>query len=152
MSTTAAVDVFAKPALGAVRRLLADAGLPTSDLTGTQLETFFGAGTPDCPEGIVGVELHGDSALLRSLVVTPLARSRGLGRALVSAAERCARSAGASDIYLLTSTAEPFFTSLGYVRTDRSTAPPAIRRTHEFASLCPASASFMHKRLAPTGT
>jgi amino-acid N-acetyltransferase len=149
MSTTAAVDVFAKPALGAVRRLL---GLPTSDLTGTQLETFFGAGTPDCPEGIVGVELHGDSALLRSLVVTPLARSRGLGRALVSAAERCARSAGASDIYLLTSTAEPFFTSLGYVRTDRSTAPPAIRRTHEFASLCPASASFMHKRLAPTGT
>lgn len=152
MSTAAAVDILEKPPLGAVERLLANAGLPTTDLTSAHLETFFGVGSPEALDGVVGVELHGDSALLRSLVVAPLTRCRGLGRALVSAAERCARSAGASDVYLLTSTAEPFFESLGYARTDRSSAPQAIRRTHEFASLCPASATFMHKRLVPTGT
>lgn len=147
-----AAHVFASPSLGAVKRLLADAGLPVTDLTSRHLETFFGVGSPEAPDGVVGVELHGDSALLRSLVVAPAARSRGLGKALVTAAERCARCAGAIDIYLLTNTAEHFFETLGYERADRSAAPQAILRTSEFASLCPAGATFMHKRCAPPGS
>lgn len=147
----APIDTFRKPALDAVKRLLADAGLPAADLTDTHIETFFGTGTPEAPDGIVGVELHGDNALLRSLVVAAPARSRGLGSGLVNAAERFARSMGANDIYLLTSTAAPFFERLGYSQVDRSAAPQAIRQTHEFASLCPASAALMRKRLVPSG-
>lgn len=147
-----AVEVFANPSLAAVKRLLADAGLPTADLTQRHLETFFGAGSPEAPDGVVGVELYGDSALLRSLVVAPTARTRGLGKVLVDAAERCARSAGVTDIYLLTATAARFFAALGYERVDRSTAPRAILQTEQFASLCPASATFMHKRCTPPAT
>jgi len=145
-----AVDVFARPSLAVVKRLLADAGLPTADLAHRHLETFFGVGSPEAPDGVVGVELHGDSALLRSLVVVPAARARGLGKALIGAAERYARSAGATDICLLTNTAERYFETLGYERADRTVAPKAILQTDQFASLCPASATFMHKRCAPT--
>lgn len=147
--STANVAVFGRPSLASVERLLADAGLPTTDLTTAHLETFFGIGSPDALDGVVGLELFGDAALLRSLAVAPAQRSLGLGKTLVNTAERHARSKGATDLYLLTSTAERFFAGLGYVRADRNSAPESIRQTREFAALCPASAAFMVKYCVP---
>jgi amino-acid N-acetyltransferase len=74
-------------------------------------------------------------------------RSRGIGKQLVSHAENEARALGVSNMYLLTTTAEPFFSSLGYVKADREQAPEGIRATREFSSICPASSAFMVKRL-----
>lgn len=150
--STADVAVFGHPSLASVERLLADAGLPTADLTTAHLDAFFGIGSPDALDGVVGLEIFGDAALLRSLAVAPGQRSHGLGRMLVNAAERHARSQGASDIYLLTNTAERFFASLGYVRADRNSAPASIRQTREFAALCPASAAFMVKHCVPAAS
>ena len=48
---------------------------------------------------------------------------------------------------LLTTAAEPFFTRHGYRAANRQTAPEAIRRTREFAGLCPASAAYLTKDL-----
>ncbi|HXI21293.1 MAG TPA: hypothetical protein VNH46_09420, partial [Gemmatimonadales bacterium] len=62
-----------------------------------------------------------------------------------------ARARGIVDLYLLTSTAEPFFGRRGYRVADRGAAPEAIRRTAEFASLCPSSCAFMHKRIGGPG-
>jgi len=141
------MNVFPRPPASAVTGLLTEAGLPSSDLTAAHLQNFFGCGPTSAPDGIVGVELHESVALLRSLAVRASCRDRGCGTALVAQAERFARSQGAKEIYLLTTTAERFFERLGYARIQREAAPAAIRRTQEFSTLCSSSATLMIKRL-----
>ena len=136
-----------RPSLAAAKGLLAASSLPTGDLTDGHCEHFFYWGPPDAPTGLVGLELFGDVALLRSLVVSADARSSGMGTALVRHAESYARSQGVRTLYLLTTTAEGFFTRLGYSNSARDTAPAAIRSTPEFAGICPASSAFMSKQL-----
>ena len=140
-------DINPTPGRLEVARLLESAALPTCDLTDEHMKDFFYAGPAAAPVGIVGVQLYGADALLRSLVVDASHRARGLGQRLVEHAERHARRRGAATVYLLTTTAESFFSSRGYVVTPRDHAPPAIRSTTEFAGLCPASSAFMSKRL-----
>jgi amino-acid N-acetyltransferase len=135
------------PGHSEVTRLLASASLPTSDLSDQDMQDFFYAGPADAPIGIVGLQFYGSDALLRSLVVASAQRKQGLGQRLVEEAEQHARERGANTVYLLTTTAEAFFRSRGYVVTPRASAPPAIRSTPEFAGLCPASSAFLSKRL-----
>jgi amino-acid N-acetyltransferase len=131
--------------------LLQAQGLPVSDITVEHLEHFFFVGSDGSPTGLVGLELYGANAMLRSLVVSENARGQGLGSALTDHAEQYAASKNVRSIYLLTTTAEVFFKRLGYERIDRSLAPPTIKRTPEFASLCPASSALMLKSLKPSG-
>lgn len=142
------VAIHARPSRSAAVQVLQAAALPVEDLTDGHMEHFFYAGPAAMPTGIVGVELCGSGALLRSLVVDPSARGLGLGRALVEKAEWYARANGAESIFLLTTTAEAFFRSLGYASADRANAPAEIRATREFASICPASSAFMFKTLS----
>ena len=139
--------IHVQPELAAVRTLLDSADLPSADLTHDHCRHFFYQGPPDAPTGLVGLELLGDVALLRSLVVVPQARASGMGSALVAHAEGFARSRGVSAVYLLTTTAEAFFLRRGYSRSPRAAAPPAIQSTREFADICPASSAFMSKQL-----
>ena len=139
--------IVAGPTLLGAARLLASADLPTSDLSTSQLQHFFYLGSADLPTGLVGLELYGKSALLRSLIVAPAARASGAGTALVQYAESHARSHGIRDLYLLTTTAEEFFGQRGYSRAARETAPESIRSTREFADICPASSTLMVKHL-----
>jgi amino-acid N-acetyltransferase len=127
--------------------LLQAQGLPVSDITGEHLEHFFFVGFDGSPTGLIGLELYGTDALLRSLVVAENARGKGLGSTLIDHSEQYAASKGVQSIYLLTTTAEAFFKRLGYERIERSTAPSSIERTSEFAGLCPASSAFMSKRI-----
>jgi amino-acid N-acetyltransferase len=140
-------SISARPALSAVKALLACAGLPTEDLSERHLDTFFYMGPADAPTGLIGLELLGDVALLRSLVVAGERRGGGSGSALVDYAERAARDAGVRALYLLTTTAEGFFSNRGYRRADRESAPRSIRATREFAGICPASSAFMTRTL-----
>ena len=130
-----------------VVRLLESASLPTADLSKDDMKDFFYAESAAGPVGIVGLQLLGADALLRSLVVMPAQRARGLGQRLVEHAEQHPRERGATAVYLLTTTAEAFFRARGYSVTPRDSAPPAIRSTPEFAGLCPASSAFLSKRL-----
>lgn len=135
------------PDLDRVTTLLAAAQLPVEDLTAAHCRDFFFTGPPDAPTGLVGLEIQGDVALLRSLVVAPAGRNAGAGTALVRHAEDYARSRGVRGLYLLTTTAEAFFAKRGYSRASRETAPAAIAATREFAGICPASSAFMSKQL-----
>jgi amino-acid N-acetyltransferase len=137
-----------KPPLAAAKALLESANLPTADLTERHCEHFFYWGSATAPSGLIGLELLGDVALLRSLVVSPDARSSGMGTALVQFAENYARSQGVRALYLLTMTAEGFFARRGYAADTRELAPPAIRATREFAGICPASSAFLSKQLS----
>lgn len=97
--------------------------------------------------GAIGLQNAGGAGLLRSLVVLPSLHRQGRGAALVAAAERLAARRGIDDMYLLTTTVPGFFALLDYLRVDRASAPPAVQQTEQFATLCPASAVCMHKRL-----
>jgi amino-acid N-acetyltransferase len=50
-------------------------------------------------------------------------------------------------LYLLTTTAAPFFERYGYGAVAREEVPRPIRDTTEFTDLCPASATCMVKGL-----
>jgi amino-acid N-acetyltransferase len=136
-----------RPPLSTAAALLQAQGLPVSDITDEHLEHFFYIGSDGSPTGLVGIEIYGADALLRSLAVADTSRTQGLGSSLVEHAEDHAAARQVSTMYLLTTTAESFFQRRGYRCIDRVQAPPAIQSTREFATLCPASSAFMIKRL-----
>src|SRR5689334_8927664 len=142
-----ASPISPRPSLQAAKHLLHQARLPTEDLTAAHCDDFYFAGPASAPTGLVGLEIFGDVALLRSLVVSPETRGTGEGVRLLEHAEAQARARGVRTLYLLTTTAEPFFAKRGYARASRDTAPPAIRATREFSGICPASSAFMSRQL-----
>ena len=127
--------------------LLQTCELSTEDVTPEMLEHFLTAHAGNALVGAVGVEVLGETGLLRSLAVDEPQRGTGLGKQLVEATEEHAREQGVRELYLLTTTAEEFFASLGYRPVPREKAPPAIRATRQFADLCPSSSAFMMKLL-----
>jgi len=141
------VMIREQPPQSSVVALLEAEGLPASDLTEAHLQHFFFTGTDRAPSALVGLEIYGQDALLRSLVVSAVARTQGLGSALVLHAEQYAAAHQVRALYLLTITAESYFEHRGYRRIARAEAPPSIQSTREFASLCPVSSAFMFKRL-----
>ena len=132
----------------ALAAALAKAKLPTEDIEAPG-RLFWRFETRDeVPVGFGGLEVHGEDALLRSLVTLPPVRSRGVGTAMVAALEFEARLHGCRSLWLITTTAADFFARLGYARCERVVVPPAIRETAEFSTLCPAGAEVLMKRLA----
>lgn len=131
--------------LGGLAQALDMAALPNSDLA--EPDRMFFRFDADSLVGYGGLEGQGTDRLLRSIVILRDYRGHGLGRALVAALEQQARDLGIGRFHLLTTTAAPFFRALGYIDTDRHTAPLAVAASREFTSLCPASASYLAKAL-----
>ncbi|MDH3490965.1 MAG: arsenic resistance N-acetyltransferase ArsN2 [Gammaproteobacteria bacterium] len=125
--------------------LLRKAGLPTEDLTTRQLALVAEGGAGML--AVIGMEEFGAIGLLRSLLVSPLARGEGVGRALVEALEVSAHARGIAELWLLTIDADPYFSNLGFSVRNRDVAPAAIRGSKEFSSLCPDNAVLMSKHL-----
>ena len=126
---------------------LVAAGLPTADLSESQMEHFLVAVTDGTPVGMIGLEPFNDSGLLRSLVVDPVARGGGIARNLVAALEVNAASLGIATLWLLTTDADAYFAAQGYEVKPRDAAPDSIRITTEFSKLCPGDAVLMRKVL-----
>jgi amino-acid N-acetyltransferase len=139
------MNIFPHPPRERALQLLAECDLPYSDLESSDLEFFLGCGDESAPNGIIGLERHGEDALLRSLAVSASCRESGCGTALVSQLEELAQSNGVRELYLLTTTAEAFFSRLGYRSVKRTAVPDHIKTTTEFSSLCPDDATVMKK-------
>ena len=138
----------ARPAeLGAITALLRTAELPVEDLNVAKLDAFVVAVEDRACVGVAGLEIFGSNALLRSLAVEPLHRSRGLGARLVDAVETEARARGVTALYLLTTSATTFFERVGYVAHERGAVPLSIAATTEFSSLCPDTADCLWRDL-----
>jgi N-acetylglutamate synthase-like GNAT family acetyltransferase len=130
-----------------VKAALTKAGLPADDVDSATL-LFWRFETDDLtPVGFGGLEIHGEHALLRSVVTLPPMRRRGVGRGIVKALEAEAQFAGCRAIWLLTTTTGELFGRLGYEPCERTNVPAAIRQMQQFAVLCPASATVMTKSL-----
>lgn len=130
----------------ALLRLLEAANLPRAGLP-EDLVAFLVAELCGRVIGAAGLELYGESALLRSVVVDPECQGTGVGRRIVSEALELARRRGASDVFLLTTTAQEWFPRFGFSREDRLRVPQPMLESAEFRGACPASAVLMRLRL-----
>lgn len=129
----------------AIAALLREAGLPDGDVAAHTATFLVARDVSGRVVGAVGAEPCGSDALLRSLVVAPSKRGRGLGLALMEELERAAGRWGVERWWLLTTTAEDFLSALGFKRVGRETAPAAIRGTGQFSGGCCASAVCMSR-------
>lgn len=132
---------------GALAAALSKAKLPTADIEEPGRLFWRFETVDEIPVGFGGLEVHGEDALLRSLVTLPPVRGRGIGAAMVASLEFEARLHGCANLWLITIDAADFFERLGYARCERTVVPQAIRETAEFATLCPASADVLMKKL-----
>lgn len=127
--------------LDLVLRILQAAGLPIAGV-----EEHFDEFTVACASdgtivGVAGAERHPSSVLLRSVAVLPRWRGLGVGRRLVSS--QLARLGRGTPVYLLTTTAEAYFCSLGFQTISRDDVLPEIKQSSEFQGACPQSAVVM---------
>jgi N-acetylglutamate synthase-like GNAT family acetyltransferase len=130
-----------------LKAALTKAGLPADDIGDARLLFWRFETLNDVPVGFGGLEIHGSDALLRSLVILPPLRDIGLGRAIVEVLETEAAARQCRAVYLLTDAQATFFSRLGYTPCAREEVPDAIRASRQFASLCPANAAVMVKRM-----
>ncbi len=130
-----------------VRDLLTEAGLPL-DGAAEAFVTGVVATDGDRLVGCAAIEPYDGAALLRSVAVAPGRRGTGVGTTLVHAVEDLARVGGATSLILLTETAEPWFSRLGYAPIDRSTVPADVAASVEFVTACSTSAVAMRRNLA----
>jgi amino-acid N-acetyltransferase len=94
---------------------------------------------------VAGLELHGESGLLRSVAVDEDYRGQGLGASLVEATMGRAKRVGLRSVYLLTTTARDYFARHGFADCPRDEAPVEIRESWEFRTGCPSTAAFMKR-------
>ena len=133
--------------LDEISDLLTTNSLPL-DGVADSIERFVVAREDGRIVGCVGLEVYGDSALLRSAAVHDEVKGRGIGRTLVNEILADAHQQGVAAVYLLTTTAENYFPAFGFERIDRSEVPLELDASEELKGACPASAIVMRKRLA----
>jgi N-acetylglutamate synthase-like GNAT family acetyltransferase len=95
--------------------------------------------------GVAGLEVYGESGLLRSVAVDWESRKKGHGRKLVSVVVEAARSRGIRRLYLLTDDASSYFEGRGFQVVDRNDVDEVVKTSLEFTEACPESATVMRK-------
>jgi len=109
---------------------------------------LFGVHLNDELIGYFGYEVFNTQALFRSMVVVPGARNKGYGSLIWNQAKEQLLIEGISDVYLLTNTAAPFFSKLGFEEIIRASAPEPILGTTEFKEFCPADSVCMKIKIS----
>ena len=122
--------------------------LVTEDLEGENKQFFTFHTAAGERVGIGGLELYGEDALVRSIVTLDDFRGAGFGGEIVRLLGDVACRQGACNLYLLTTTAAPFFSKHGFEEVARKDVPETIRGTDEFSRLCPDDAVVMGQRMA----
>ena len=126
--------------------LLNSFGLPTDDVESSDIE-FYVIESEEQIVGCIGLEEFGNVGLLRSLAVNTKFQGKGVGIKLVTHLENVGADKALTHMYLLTETAEEFFSKHGYNKIRRELAPMALKTSSEFSHLCPDSAVLMMKKL-----
>ncbi len=134
--------------LHAIYALLQTYALPLAGLE-DHLSTALVARVDGAVVGSAALEMYHGSALLRSVAVAPPWRGQGLGEQLVRAALQLARERKLSRVYLLTETAQAFFSQLGFRNVERGQVASDVQQSVEFTSACPLSAAVMVVHLRP---
>jgi amino-acid N-acetyltransferase len=133
--------------LGALKALLESASLPLAGVDDQFPSAYVIAPAFGELVGAAGLERYGNSGLLRSLAVASTVRGTGLGRRLVLDRLAAARIRKLERVYLLTTTAAPYFEKLGFLPAVRGEVTKELAASPEFASACPKTAACL--QLAP---
>jgi amino-acid N-acetyltransferase len=150
MQTTILKKLYLKHAkkedLPLITDILIKESLPASDvvLDIIQIYLFY---DKNQLVGITGLENFSKYGLLRSVAVVEEYKGKGFGKTMCNLTMEKAKELGVEELYLLTTTAEKFFESIGFSTIEKDLAPGFIQSTTEFKALCPASAAFMRKIL-----
>lgn len=128
-------------------KALRDADLPTEDLRASAGRFYSYRTLGGTLAGYGGFEAHGEDVLLRSLLVMPSARGKGIGRNLALLLMSRAFDLGGRTAWLLTTSAAGYFEKLGFAVVPRDAAPDAIARSPQAVSLCPATAPLLTRRI-----
>lgn len=133
--------------LDAIEDLLARVALPTEQVV-DHLGDFLVARTNGEVLGCVGLEIYGDTAILRSLAVRPDVQGGELGIRLSRSVLERAREHGVRNVVLLTETAEDYFArKLGFETVERSVVPSSVRSSWQFTDAVCQSAACMRLTL-----
>lgn len=138
MSTTVDNVTFRRATANDVPRfveLIAAANLPPLFIA-EYLDGFIAA---EADGGVIacgGLEMYGQFAVIRSVVIDEQARGLGLGARMAAMLEDDARAAGATDIYLFTGDALEFWRHRGFVEVtfDQWARPPRLSWQYQFCS------------------
>ncbi len=114
--------------------LLTAASLPPFPI-GDHWDTFWVLEDGGEVVGMVGLEVYGPSALLRSVVVNEAMRGRGLGDLLTDTALAEARSRGVRTVYLFTRDRAPFFVRYGFATCTMEDFDTDGRRSSQYQAL-----------------
>jgi N-acetylglutamate synthase-like GNAT family acetyltransferase len=125
-----------------VEALLQSQGLPLEGVL-DHLGSFLVLVDGGSLVGVAGLEAYPPIGLLRSVAVRPSAQKRGLGGLLTAAALEHAQALGIRHVYLLTTTAAPFFERHGFEPVARIALPSELGASQELRGACPASAVAM---------
>jgi N-acetylglutamate synthase-like GNAT family acetyltransferase len=144
------LDVTIEPATvedgSAILRLLSVAGLPVDGLL-DHLGTAVVARAGGRVVGAAALEVYVDGTLLRSVVVDADAKGLGIGTRVTNAALSLATALGTPAVYLLTTTAEGFFSKFALERIARDQVPAGVQMSVEFRSACPSTATVMRRAI-----
>jgi N-acetylglutamate synthase-like GNAT family acetyltransferase len=133
--------------LGEVKRLLCKCDLPVDGLDEQFGEAYCVAEHDGEIVAAGGVEVLGSCGLLRSVAVSQAWQRKSIGAAVTKNRIAWAKSKGLSAVFLLTTTAAGYFERFGFRSVDRDAVPSAIKKSWEFSSVCPESATVMVKSL-----
>lgn len=134
----------------AIEVMLAKAKLPIVGVR-RHIAHFRLAKQEDKVVAVGGLELYGEQALLRSIVVDPEQRNKAYGKQIVRDLCHSAQQAGIHDLYLKTVSASPFFKELGFQELPYDQVPASLKKSSQFRGSCPASATVMHLALLASG-
>jgi len=132
--------------LSDIETLLQKCDLPFEDCK-VQLDNFYGITSGNVLIATGALQIKGPIALLRSVAVLEGNRGMGLAVRMTQHLLEVARTNGVRDIYLLTESAEHYFTRFGFRSVERNSLPAYVQSTRQFESLCPASAQAMRLKL-----
>jgi N-acetylglutamate synthase-like GNAT family acetyltransferase len=130
-----------------VKTLLSACDLPVDGLEQQFAGSYCVAQHHEEMVGVGGVEVYNPYGLLRSVAVCPAWQRKSVGEAVIKDRLAWAKSRGLSAVFLLTTTAAEYFERFGFRPIDRDAVPSEIRKSSEFSSVCPESATVMVKSL-----
>ena len=132
--------------LASIEQLLEAASLPTLGVS-EHMQHFLVAESEGTIVGAIGLEVYGETALLRSVVVASGLQRTGIGGLLYARNIEQARRLRVRRLILLTNTAEKYFERKGFKKIDQKSVKGPITTSVEFTGACPSHAACMELML-----
>lgn len=127
--------------ISSVKKLLKENNLPVSDLNDSI--TFFAKIEHNTLLAVGGIEKAGKDAIIRSIAVSENYKGKGFGKKITRELLNYAREKKVRDVYLLTTTADNYFTRFGFKKADRASLPAEIKNSSQYSTVCPDTAVVM---------